>query len=101
MKLVGKFVHIGGLEYWHSGEILEEHDDGSILVRIDSRKGIPPRSFVFGTDEYYSSLLESGEMTCSWAFFLSREELMEFIKWCDTPDEENPGPKIVQLPVKK
>ena len=101
MHLTGKFFHVGGMEYWNSGEVIDEDEQGFILVRIDTPHNAPARSFVFAPEDYVTTLLDSGELVCNWAFFNSREELKGFIDWLDIPPPGTGEQNVVQLPVKK
>jgi hypothetical protein len=87
MGLVGKFFFHCGDEYMHSGEIVEQVDPATVLVRTDkcACNSAPPMGMqlVRISEMITDNLGEPG-----WEFFGTRQELDDYWTWLDKPSEE-------------
>lgn len=83
----GKYVFIGGEEYYNYGEI-EEFGEGYILVRLRSIVG-PPSLKLFTLN----SLSDNEDVF----FFNYEEELRAWLEWLETPGEETEKFKLLNF----
>ena len=87
MSLVGKFFFHMGKEYSHSGQIIEQIDANTVLIKIDHCEHVPDSMMIVPVAPMVSKIDKDGSVDSEWEFFGSREELDEWLEWLETPSE--------------
>lgn len=90
MGLAGKFFCHMGKEYMHHGEVIEQVDDATVLLKLDGCPHKPPSMHRVSTTEMISTFAPEGSIDSDWEFFSSRAELDAWLKWLDElPDDDD------------
>jgi hypothetical protein len=89
MSIVGKFFCFCGEEYLHTGEIVEQLDAATVLVRFDKCKHVPVASAVaMAMSSMVSKMGKDGELDPTWEFFDTRADLDAWMTWLGMPDDD-------------
>lgn len=92
MSLAGKFfVHVGA-SFTHAGEIVEQVDAATVLVRIDRVEGTASSMMLFATKDMLAALDAGGVMESPFELFSSRAELDAWMAWMESPDDDEIDP---------
>jgi hypothetical protein len=97
--LEGKFFLRSDMEYYRTGQVIKASKKEA-LVQYDNMAN-PDASWAMPQeivchDELAHAETELGKV---WGFFDTREQLVGYLKWMDTPQQA--GPQVVKLVPKK
>ena len=87
MSLAGKFFFHCGKEYSQSGEIVEQIDAATILVRFDRCEHVPASMIAIPLSHLIHNINADGSFGGDWELFNSRDELNAWLEWLDAPDD--------------
>ena len=96
MGLVGKFFLHSGADYYQTGEILEKAAPGFYFLKFDGHNDAPAAVKLFCIEDLATEMEADGSPDIEWQFFLTRQELDDYVLWMETPSEKS-KPKVVKL----
>jgi hypothetical protein len=96
MSLVGKFFLHSSAGYYQTGEVLERAASGFYFLKFDGINGAPAVVKMFCIEDLTAEIEADGCPDFEWQFFVTRQELDDYILWMETPSEKS-KPKVVKL----
>lgn len=95
-KLIGKYFYLGKEEGYHTGMIFDTVETRFLLIKLDPVKDSPTLTCLI--DPYWLTFEpQDGDAMTFCALFDTREELVSWITWLNTPSNKEPKCKVVHL----